>query len=117
MTTTDFFAFSAISATLRPSFLAGVSFLGGSSVFGAPATVSGRGGKLNDDLGPLADFALHVHRTVVAVDDLARDGQAEAAAAGAGGEEGLEDLGDVLGRDAFAAVDDAEQDGAAGGAV
>src|SRR5688572_25866463 len=62
--------------------------------------------QLDRELGAFAHFTLYVDRALVAFDDAARRGQAQAGAAGLGRVEGAEELGLGLGGHAVAGVDD-----------
>lgn len=71
-------------------------------------------GEFADAVGVVAD----VDASRVCVDDAVNDGEAQACARAAGGEEGVEHAGDDFGRDAWATVADAEaHDGDAGAAA
>ena len=58
--------------------------------------------------GAHAEVALHIHESVVLVNDAVRDGEAEAGAGAFCGEEGIEDVGHVFGADAVAGVANAQ---------
>lgn len=83
-----------------------------------------RRGQVKGEGRPLADLGLHVDPPLVVLDDFLADGQPQPGPLGLavagrapGGEEGLEDLADVLLRDARAGVDHLEPNLVAGLAV
>ena len=79
------------------------------------------GGELEGEGGADADGAFDADAALVLVDDFAASGEADARAAFAGGVgaglgrvEAVEDVGQLVGRDAAAGVADGEVDGACG---
>src|SRR5262249_15781050 len=71
-----------------------------------PIMASPRQRQADEELGAAADLAGDVHGPGVRLDDLLRDRHAEAGALLLGGEEGIEDAVELLGRDAAPVVAD-----------